>query len=268
MAKRILSADAALMPAAQVSLDPSVRTETRGRLLQNLQKRWDEALSLDRRAILFDWDDKRALLDEIEFINQAQETVDEVAVRVAPSMLRVVLTVRSNLASTAEQREFLAEHMKLDFRRISELCIVADTYGLLKPESRREGEDELQRYGWSNALKLAYVRNPHDRRDIWERARSDKPAASYRAVLREIRFYRDRKLIAAPAPAEEIEARLGTVRKLFSSFSGAAKTLHSKEEIGTALQELERVRKELNQLQRALKDQFEAADLDDMAATA
>ncbi len=268
MAKRILSADAALMPAAQVSLDPSVRTETRAGFFQNLQKRWEAALSLDPRAILFDWDDKRALLDEIEFINRVQEAADEAAVRVAPSMLRVVLTVRSNLASAAEQREFLAEHMKLDFRRISELCIVADTYGLLDPEARHEGEEELKRYGWSNALKLAYVRDPHDRRDIWERARGEKAAASYRAVLREIRFYRDRKLIAPPAPAEEIEVRLGTVRKLFSTFSGAAKNLHSKEEIGAALQELERVRKELNQLQRALKDQFEAADVADMAASA
>jgi hypothetical protein len=268
MAKRILSADSALMPTTQISLAPSVRTETHGGFLARLQERWSSALSLPGGGLLFDWEDKRALMGEIEFINGAQAAVDEAAVKLAPSMLRVVLTVKSNLPTPAEQRAFLAEHMRMDFRRISELCIVADSYGLLDADCRREGERELQKYGWSNALKLAYVRDPHDRRDIWERACGGKPTASYRAVLQEIRHFRERKLIAPPAPAEEIEERLGAVRKLFSTFNGAAKHLHSREEIREALQELERVQRELGQLKRALKDQFEAAEVEDLAASA
>ncbi len=268
MAKRILSADSALMPGAQPALASSVRTEQRGDFLKTLEKHWQDTLSSEERSPLFDWEDQRAMREEIDFVNSAQATLDEAAVKLAPSLLRIVLTVKANIASPADQRAFLAEHLKLDFRRISELCIVADSYGLLDEDYRRKGEREISKYGWSNALKLAYVRDPYDRRDIWERACNGRPAAGYRAVLEEMRRFRGRKLIGPPAGREELEARLGAARKLFSHFSGAANQLSSRDGLRQALTGLDELQKELNLLKRALRERFETVEVEELAASA
>ena len=81
----------------------------------------------------------------------------------------------------------MGDHLNLDFRRVSELCIVADSYRLLDSGQRRQGEREIATYGWSKALKLAHVRNPEDRRQVWESACGGGGSASYRAVLESIR---------------------------------------------------------------------------------
>lgn len=268
MVKRILSADSALMPSAQPALSPSVRTEQKGNPLTNLEERWSRTMAVEAEDVLFDWRDQRALKDEIDFINRAQHTLDEAAVRLAPSLLRVVLTVKANLATPAEQRAFLTDHLRLDFRRISELCIVADSYGLLDADYRRKGERELAKYGWSNALKLAYVRDPYERRDIWERACAGKPTASYRAVLEEIRRFRERKLIGPPVPREALNAHLANARKLFTRFASAADRLDSRASLQNAIAELEQLQKELGQVRRALKDQTAMAEMEELAASA
>ena len=268
MAKRILSADSALMPNAQASLSPSVRTEHKGDFMKSLAEKWSAAMAGETPSLLFDWEDQRGLRNEIEFINSAQATLDEAAVKLAPSLLRIVLTVKANLGDPAQQRAYLAEHLRLDFRRISELCIVADSYGLLDADYRKKGEHEIANYGWSNALKLAYVRDPYERREIWERACAGKPAASYRAVLEEIRRFRERKQIAAPVPREELSSRLVNARKLFTRFASAADRLDSREEVDKALGELEQLQKELTRVRNALKDQAEVVEIEEMADSA
>ena len=268
MAKRILSADSALMPNVQVSLTPSVRTESRGDFMKSLEAKWASAMSGEASSVLFDWQNQRDLQNEIDFINRAQTTLDEAAVKLAPSLLRVVLTVKAHLPATAEQRAYLAEHLKLDFRRISELCIVADSYGLLDGDYRRKGESEIAKYGWSSALKLAYVRDPYERREIWERACAGKPGASYRAVMEEIRRFRERKLIAAPVPREELNTRLVNARNLFTRFASAADRLDSTDALNKALGELEQLQKELARVRSALQDQTEVVEMEQMAASA
>lgn len=268
MAKRILSADAALMPNAQASLSPSVRTEHKGDFMRSLSEKWSAAMQGGGASVLFDWEDQRGLRSEIEFVNGAQSTLDEAAVKLAPSLLRIVLTVKANLPTPAAQRAYLAEHLRLDFRRISELCIVADSYGLVDADYRKKGEHEISRYGWSNALKLAYVRDPYERGEIWERACGGRPNASYRAVLEEIRRFRERKLIAPPVPREELSNRLVSARQHFTRFASAADRLDSREELQNALGELERLQKELTRVKAALKDQTELVEMEALAASA
>ena len=268
MAKRILSADSALMPSTQASLNPSVRTEHKGDFMKSLSDKWSEVAAVDASGVLFDWEDQRGLRDEIEFVNSTQSTLDEAAVKLAPSLLRIVLTVKANLDTPGEQRAYLAENLMLDFRRVSELCIVADSYGLLDSDYRKKGEHELARYGWSNALKLAYVRDPYERGEIWARACAGKPSASYRAVLEEIRRFRERKLIAPPLPREELNNRLVTARNLFTRFASATDRLDSSADLQNALGELETLQKELTRVRTALKDQTEVVEMEEMAASA
>lgn len=268
MAKRILSADSALMPGAQAALSTSVRTEHRGELMKVLEERWKHNLSGQAGSPLFDWEDQREMREEIEFVNRAQTTLDEAAVKLAPSLLRIVLTVKAHLPTPREQRAFLGEHLRLDFRRVSELCIVADSFGLLDAEYRKKGEREIEKYGWSNALKLAPVRDPYERRDIWERACNGKANASYREVLEEIRRFRERKLIAPLIGREDLEARLGAARRLFSQFNGAAAELSSRDGLRSALEGLEELQKELAQLKRAMKERYETVEIEELAASA
>lgn len=277
MAKRILSADAALVAHAQVSLgnagnagshgnsENSVRTE-KNTLLETVQAHWAQSQQLHSGALLFDWEDQRALFEEIAFVNRTQSRLDEVAVKIAPVLLRIVLTVKEHLPSPKEQRAFLLEHLELDFRRISELCIVADSYALLDPDNRQAGEREIVRYGWSKALKLAHVPNARERRDIWEAACNGKPVASYRAVLEEIRRFRERKLIGPPAPASQVQAHLGAARETFSRFSGLAARLNSRQEVQDALKELGAVRRELGRLNRVLQERLDTVEAEALAA--
>lgn len=268
MAKRILSAESALVTRAQTSLADSVRTESRRDFLANLQHRWEKTLSLQSREILFDWEDQATLRAEMTFINETQSKLDEAATRIAPSLLRIVLTVKSNIIDPKAQRAYLAEHLSLDFRRISELCIVADSYALLDPEFRQSGEREIAKYGWSKALKLAYVREERERLEIWERACAGNPTASYRAVLEEIRHFRERKLIAPPAQQGEIDTRMGAAREMFTNLSEAADKLNTREDYQQALQSLESVRKELGGLKKILRDRMEILDIEALAALA
>ncbi len=186
-------------------------------------------------------------------------------------MLRIVLTVKANVAGAKAQRAFLAEHVDWDFRRISELCIVAESYGLLDPGRRPGGEEELRRYGWSNALKLAYVRDSTERREIWERARGGRERASYRDVLEELRRFRERKLIQAPRPSAEIGTRITT---RINSARGHVETLHtlstdlsSPDACREALKEVSLAQRELATLKRELKDRMESAETEALAAT-
>ncbi|MDH5752398.1 MAG: hypothetical protein OEZ59_08275, partial [Deltaproteobacteria bacterium] len=170
MARRILSADSALMPQGQTSLHSTQPPEIRKGFIQEIQSRWEQMRALSEEMVLFDWDNRSALMSEIEWVNSARERLDEAYFKVAPSMLRIVLTVKENLHDPVEQRSFLVNNLDWDLRRVSELCIVADSYGLLDQQRRRQGEEELRIYGWSNSLKLAYVRDPRDRLEIWDRA--------------------------------------------------------------------------------------------------
>ena len=253
------------MPQAQATLQPSVRTETRGAFLQNLNLHWAETQNLRASDVLFDWEDRTSMMDEIDFINQVREKMDETAVKIAPSMLRVVLTVKANLSDPREQRAFLAQHVDWDFRRISELCIVAESYRLLEPESRTHGEGEIRRYGWSNALKLGYVRDPADREDIWNRAKNGSDKASYRTVLEEIRRYRDRKLISPPAPEAELDSQLSSVRHSFNALDALSGRLDSPESLGEAMKQVGAMQKDLSQLKRVIKDRLQSLDTERLA---
>ena len=266
MARRILSAESILVPQAQAVLPGSVRTESRSNLFQALQERWLRILA--GRGLFFDWEDRRELMAEIQFVNRAQATLDEAAVKIAPLLLRIILTVQRNLPEAKAQRTFLAEHLQLDFRRISELCIVADSYGLLETSRRREGEREISRYGWSNALKLAYVRDPADRRDIWERARGRNPAASYRAILEEIRRFWERKMLAPPTSRREFENRMDHLGQALSAFRASAKRVETTEDCKALLKDVTGLRRELGRIKEALQDQIDAATVEELAATA
>lgn len=265
MARRILSADDLLVPRRQTSLDHSVRTEAPDWIARELHDRWS-APALPARQVLFDWQDQSALLAEIDLVNQAQKVLDEASVKIAPSVLRIVLTVKKHIPDGSEQRAFLAEHLELDFRRISELCIVAESYGLLALERRHEGMREILTYGWSKALKLAHVPEPQDRRHIWEQACGGRNTASYRAVLEEIRRFRERKLLQAPPHQEHLEARLGAAREHFSRFTHATSKLNSRADFETALKELGQVQRELNRIKRALREELDQVQWEELAA--
>ena len=265
MARRILSADAALVPHAQEPLNVSVRTESPTSRLTAIQARWIETPAGPGEAGLFDWERRDELMAEIAFVNRAQEFLDEAAVKIAPSVLRIVLTVKHHIPRPAEQRAFLTEHLDLDFRRISELCIVADSYRLLDPEHRAEGEAEIVRYGWSKSIKLAHVPDPAERGDIWERACAGGAEASYRAVLEEIRRFRQRKRIGPALISWEVGPALDSVRRSFATFERLAAQPASREECSGALEELGRLRKELDQVQRALEQRIDLLPLEHMA---
>ncbi len=268
MARRILSADTALRPLAQVSLQNSRPAASREILWQAIQDHWSQALPAQEDHLIFDWNDRQALMAEIDFVNRSQIALDEAAVKIAPSLLRIVLTVKRHVPNPKEQRAFLADHLELDFRRISELCIVADSYGLLDNSRRRDGEREIDRYGWSKALKLAYVRDPLERQGIWERARGNKRAASYRAVLEEIRRFRERKLIASPPPQTDIASRLDSIREKITAIHAVAGQLTTREDFQEALQGLQQLSRDLSQIKRALKEQMVAAEMEELAASA
>lgn len=265
MARRILSADDLLVPRRQTSLDHSVRTEAPDWIARELHDRWS-APTLPARQLLFDWHDQAALLAEIELVNHAQKVLDEASLKIAPSVLRIVLTVKKHIPDAGEQRAFLAEHLELDFRRISELCIVAESYGLLNPERRHEGMREILTYGWSKALKLAHVPLAPDRRHIWNQACGGRNTASYRAVLEEIRRFRERKLLEAPPRQEPLETRLGAAREHFSAFTNATHALNSREDYETALKELGQVQRELTRIKRALREELDQVQWQELAA--
>jgi hypothetical protein len=268
MARRILSADSALAPPTQASLGGAGRGDSRGAFFQWLHERWSALLGLSPHEVLFDWNDRTALMSEIEFVNQARERLDEAALRLAPSMLRIVLTVKANLPDAGEQRAFLAEHVDWDLRRISELCIAADSYGLLDPAQREAGSREIARYGWSCALKLAYVRDPDERREVWDRARGMHAHASYRAVLEEIRRLRERKLIGPPASSGEVALRVDTVRERLGALEGSLRHLVRPEQIGAALEQVAQTQHELGRLKRALQERLQAAETEALAESA
>jgi hypothetical protein len=267
MARRILSADAALMPQSQVSLTAPAalaRTvELKPQLFSELQHRWSDmhAPSADAALPLFDWRDRAALLAEMDLINRAQAVLDEAAVKIAPCLLRVVLTVKANLPDPREQRAFLGEHLQLDFRRISELCIVAESYGLLDPRRREGGAREIERYGWSSALKLAYVRDARDREELWLRACAGRSRAAYRDVLEQIQVYRERKLLTLPGAHglehRELVKRVGEAKDHVAELAAIAPRLRSRMDYEHALELLERTQKELASLRRAFQDHLE-----------
>ena len=267
MAKRILSADSALVARTQISLGDSVRTETRKDLFARLEDHWRETLSQGTPGLLYDWENQGALLRDMEFINTVQAKLDEAAVRIAPTLLKIVLTVKENLDTPKEQRAYLADHLDLDFRRISELCIVADSYGLLLGDYRKQGEAEINRYGWSKALKLAYVRDPADRAMIWDNACMGRPAASYRAILEEIKRFRERKMITPPTPRMEVETRMASVAAQYQELSQAAQMLDDEQGYRQTLRQVDAMRRELGRLKRALEDQLQAAETEALAAS-
>ncbi len=265
MARRILSADTALMPQAQPSLQSAGHGEFRGGFFQWLQDRWSTMLNLRPEELLFDWNDPTALMNEIAFVNQTRERLDEAAVKIAPSMLRIVLTVKAHLDDPQAQRAFLAEHVDWDFRRISELCIVADSYGLLDLARREHGSREIQRYGWSNALKLAYVRDPADRHDLWERARGTRERASYRAVLEEMRRFRERKQIGPPAGEAEVAGHLDAVRDSLGALQTASRELSTPEQYQALLGEVKTAHRELGRLKRAIQERIDSVETEALA---
>lgn len=285
MARRILSADSALLPQSQPSLaSPEAVTRTEGRpaVYSELQHRWsdmhappptvpreDGERPLVPAVALFDWEERGALMAEIDLVNRAQTLLDEAAVKIAPCLLRIVLTVKANLPDPKVQRDFLAEHLELDFRRISELCIVAESYGLLDPRLREDGAREIEQYGWSSAMKLAYVRDAQDRRHLWERACAGRPHAGYRDVLEQIQRYRERKLIAAAGAREverkELVRRAAEAKAHVSELAAMAPRLRSRGDYEHALELLETVQKELATLRRAFQDRIEAHEHAHMA---
>lgn len=267
MARRILSADAALMPIAQASLNTEARPTSRTGFMGWLQERWAGLMALRPEAVLFDWEDRTELMNEIAFVNEARERIDEAATMIAPSMLRIVLTVQENLPDGKAQRAFLAEHVDWDVRRISELCIVADHYGLLEPDRRQTGREEIRRYGWSNALKLAYVADPADRGDLWDRARNGKSQASYRSVLEEIRRFRERKQITPPVQEDQVAAQFSAARTRLAALDALPKELDSPDQCREALRQVSKAHQELGRLKRALKDRVEASETEAMAAS-
>lgn len=254
------------MPQPQLSLKaaPPTPAAPSAQLMQELNQRW-----IGGATGLFDWQDRAALMAEIDLVNRAQAVLDEAAAKIAPSVLRIVLTVKENVPDPRAQRAFLAEHLQMDFRRVSELCIVADSYRLLDPHQRAFGAREIERYGWSIALKLAHVRDAHDRADLWQRACAGRARAAYRDVLEEIRRYRERKLIAAPPAADDsLPERLGAVRETFSRFDELARHLRSPGDYEVAVETVEKLQRELTRIRRALQERMEATEHAAMAVGA
>jgi hypothetical protein len=252
------------MPQPQISLKLAPHPGASAPILQELNQRWHGA-GVD----LFDWRDRSALMAEIDLVNRAQSVLDEAAVKIAPSLLRIVLTVKENLPDPKAQRAFLAEHLQLDFRRVSELCIVADSYALLDPRHRTLGAREIERYGWSIALKLAHVRDAHERADLWQRACAGRLRAAYRDVLEEIRRFRERKLIGPPAsPLANLPERMGSVRAAFTHFDALTRRLRGPQDYHDAMATVEKLRRELGRIQRTLRDQMEAEEHRALAGSA
>ena len=275
MARRMLSADAALMPQSQVSLTAppvATRAEIRPHLFSELQLRWSGVNAPGAGGTpqgadtvpLFDWHDRSALMAEIDLMNRAQAVLDEAAVKIAPCLLRIVLTVKAHVPDPKDQRAFLGEHLQLDFRRISELCIVAESYGLLDPRGRESGAREIERYGWSNALKLAHVRDARDREHLWERACAGRPRAGYRDVLEQIQLYRERKLIGPTSvqslERKELVKRIGEAKEHVAELASIAPRLRSRLDYEHALELLESVQKELASVHRAFRERLDAED--------
>jgi hypothetical protein len=260
------------MPQPQLSLKvaqhPTVSAPS-AQLMQELAQRWNGSAT-----DLFDWADRSALMAEIDLVNRAQTVLDEAAAKIAPSVLRIVLTVKEHLRDPKAQRAFLADHLRVDFRRISELCIVADSFSLLDPHQRTLGAREIERYGWSIALKLAYVRDPHDRSDLWQRACAGRPRAAYRDVLEEIRRFRERKLIGGPVSLDantdedRLNDRLGNAREAFTHFDNLTRHLRGPKDYEAAVETLETLQKELNRIRRTLRGQMEAVEHQAMANSA
>ena len=103
MARRILSADAALVPHAQEPLNVSVRTESPTSRLTAIQARWIETPAGPGEAGLFDWERRDELMAEIAFVNRAQEFLDEAAVKIAPPPVPVVANVEAKAIATPEE---------------------------------------------------------------------------------------------------------------------------------------------------------------------
>jgi hypothetical protein len=186
-----------------------------------------------------------------------------------------VLTVKANVPDAAGQRTFLAEHLTLDFRRLSELCIVADSYGLLDLTARMEGEKEIARYGWSKALKLAYVRDPLERREIWRRACANangsgaSETASYRSVLEEIRRFRERKQISPISGKSltgtfDLAPTLTSARLAFAHLDRTLRNDHSRDTCADALDQVNRLRRDLETLKRALQERLDLFPIEAM----
>jgi len=266
MARRILSADAALLPQSQVSLSaPAVlgrSVELKPQLFAELQTRWNGMqASAAGTPPLFDWQDQTALRAEMDLINRAQAVLDEAAVKIAPCLLRIVLTVKAHVPDPKAQRSFLAEHLQLDFRRISELCIVAESFGLLDARRRESGSREIERYGWSSALKLASVRDARDREALWQRACAGRPRAAYRDVLEQLQLFRERKLIPASGAHDlerkELVKRVATAKEHVTELAAIAPRLRSRLDYEYAIELLDAAQKDLTALRRAFQDRLE-----------
>ena len=264
MARRILPAQNALNPLSQSSLQNPMAVgaaapeNANSGVFGQLEVRWNTTLQ-QKGSPLFDWKDTTLLLQEVEFVNNVQEKMDEAAVRLAPSMLRIVSTIKANLSSPKAQRAWLAQHLNWDFRRISELCIVASSYGLLNPQTRQQGAVEMQRYGWSNALKLAYIRSPEERSEIWRRACAGRPRASYRDVLTQMEALRTTPLQSLPQTTSEfdpddLDLRLSNIRTNMASLGALADHITEPQNTRIALQRVDALQQELQALKKNLKN--------------
>ncbi|MBI4082825.1 MAG: hypothetical protein HY423_09460 [Candidatus Lambdaproteobacteria bacterium] len=266
MARRILSADSVLVSQPQAALQDAGRADARQQVLLALQQRWSALPAVEPDRLLFDWENRRALEDEVAFVNRAEAVLDEAAVKLAPSVLRIVLTVRQHLSDPRDARAWLEEKLALDFRRVSELCIVAESYGLLDAGRREPGVREIERYGWSKALKLAHVRDPAERHAIWERAAETAGGASYRAVVAEIGRFRERKLIAAPDAPPRLDHIVHDAQARFAAFTRTAAHLRTRDQVQVAIEELSDLQRDLTRLRRALRERLQDDEVADLAA--
>ncbi len=250
MARRILPAQSALRPPEQNSLAGG-RPDSASSL-----QIWNKNLQLSPKEILFNWEESSELMDEVSYVNQGREKIDQAVIVLAPSMLRIVLTVKANLPNPKDQRDWLAKHVDWDFRRISELCIVAESYQLLNPQNRLTGEAELRRYGWSNALKLAYVRNPEARQQIWESACGDTPRASYRQVLKALHQYRSPLHLEAPVPDQNLHEGIAVLRASWEALQNLQHSPYQAPQTRLALEQVKSLEKKLPSLKRTLMERL------------
>ncbi len=223
-------------------------------LFGQLEMRWNTLLQQNNTP-LFNWKNPDALMREVTFVNSVQEKMDEVVARIAPSMLRIVNTVRANLPSQKSQREWISKHLNWDFRRISELCIVASSYNLLNPHTRQQGAAEMQRYGWSSALKLAYIRTPAERGEIWRAACAGRPRASYRDVLNQINSLRNKPSLpqSASLTSDDIDMRLNNIRTNMAGLGALTEQITDPQNTKAALQRVSTLQRELQHLKKALQ---------------
>jgi hypothetical protein len=127
---------------------------------------------------------------------------------------------------------------------------------------------EIERYGWSKALKLAHVRDPAERHAIWERAAQATGGASYRAVLAEIGRFRERKLIAAPETPPRLDHIVHDAQARFAAFSRTAAHLRTRDQVQVAIEELSDLQRDLTRLRRALRDRLQDEQVAEMGAGA